>query len=801
MSKLYVLGVFLALQFAVVAQFNIQGKVLAENSSQTVSGVKIFVSNLERVTQSDTNGTFVFADVPKGTYILSFQKDGFKYQILQIDMEIDTSLTIILKTNVLEFQEFIVTGVVRATDFRMSPLSIKSLNLSELDSKGATNLIDAISRIPGVNQISTGSGISKPIVRGLGYNRVLVLNNGMRQEGQQWGDEHGVEIDEYSIERVEIIKGPGSLMYGSDAIAGVINFLPPISMRKNGVQGNFTTNYQSNSNLIAQSISMVGHKDDFQWRAQGSSKLAGNYKNSKDGKVLNSGFNEINGNVYFGIDKKWGFTHLSLSSYNASFNMVEGERDSSGAFVHEVLDGSGGTNLMVATNKELNSYGLAWPHQNVAHQRIASNNFFRLKKQTVYLDVSYQNNKRKEYGSILNPEQIDLFFNLNTFNWNSRINFKLHKGWEFSLGCSQMIQSNENKGIEFLIPAYVSHDVGSFIYLQNNKSKQWKLAGGLRIDRRSVNSFALNLDSNGVVVNFIDSTVVTKFLAHKYSFLGISGSIGFVFLINEYQEIKFNFSRGFRSPSLAELASNGRHEGSLRFEYGNTNLKSEISHQLDCSYRLSKEHISIELTPFSNLMSNYIFSEKLLNSQGFDSIVELNNPSFAYQFMQSKALLYGGELTIDVHPHPWDWLHLENSFSMVNAQQVGSSQAYLPTIPAAQYQGELRFSLFQKEERFKQSFFSVSAVHTLAQMRFLSSSNTETATPAYTLINLAATTTFQAKQKSQHIKLCLSIDNLTNVTYQSHLSRLKYAEGNQKTGEMGVFNRGRNLSFKAIFSF
>ena len=801
MSKLYVLGVFLALQFAVVAQLNIRGKVLAENTNQAVSGVKIFVSNLELVTQSDANGAFQFANVPNGTYVLSFQKEGFKNQILELDMDVDTALTINLKTNVLEFQEFIVTGVVRATDFRMSPLSIKSLNLSELNSKGATNLIDAISRTPGVNQISTGSGISKPVIRGLGYNRVLVLNNGMRQEGQQWGDEHGVEIDEYSIERVEIIKGPGSLMYGSDAIAGVINFLPPLSMKKNGMQGNYTTNYQSNANLIAQSIRLSGHKDDFQWRVQGSSKLAGNYKNSKDGKVLNSGFNEINGNVYLGLDKKWGFTHLSLSSYNASFNMVEGERDSSGAFVHEVLDGSGGTNLMAATNKELNSYGLAWPHQNVSHQRIASNNLFRLKKQVIYLDLSFQNNKRKEYGSILNPDEIDLFFNLNTFNWNSRINFNPHKGWEFSLGLSQMIQSNENKGIEFLIPAYVSHDLGSFIYFQNNKSKQWKLAGGLRIDRRSVNSFALNLDSNGVVVNFIDSTVVTKFLAHRYSFIGFSGSLGLVYLINEHQQIKVNFSRGFRAPSLAELSSNGRHEGSLRYEYGNSNLKAEISHQLDLSYGVSKDHISIELTPFSNLISNYIFASKLLNSQGSDSIVDVNDPSIAYQFMQSKAFLYGGELTIDFHPHPWDWLHIENSFSMVNARQLGESKAYLPTIPAAQYQGELRFSVLQKVDRFKQSNISVATVHTLAQLRYLSSSNTETATPAYTLINLAATTTFQAKQKSQQIKFSLSIDNLTNVAYQSHLSRLKYAEVNQKTGDIGVFNRGRNFSMKVIFSF
>ncbi len=801
MSKLYVLGVFLVLQFAVVAQLNIRGKVLAENTNQAVSGVKIFVSNLELVTQSDANGAFQFANVPNGTYVLSFQKEGFKNQILELDMDVDTALTINLKTNVLEFQEFIVTGVVRATDFRMSPLSIKSLNLSELNSKGATNLIDAISRTPGVNQISTGSGISKPVIRGLGYNRVLVLNNGMRQEGQQWGDEHGVEIDEYSIERVEIIKGPGSLMYGSDAIAGVINFLPPLSMKKNGMQGNYTTNYQSNANLIAQSIRLSGHKDDFQWRVQGSSKLAGNYKNSKDGKVLNSGFNEINGNVYLGLDKKWGFTHLSLSSYNASFNMVEGERDSSGAFVHEVLDGSGGTNLMAATNKELNSYGLAWPHQNVSHQRIASNNLFRLKKQVIYLDLSFQNNKRKEYGSILNPDEIDLFFNLNTFNWNSRINFNPHKGWEFSLGLSQMIQSNENKGIEFLIPAYVSHDLGSFIYFQNNKSKQWKLAGGLRIDRRSVNSFALNLDSNGVVVNFIDSTVVTKFLAHRYSFIGFSGSLGLVYLINEHQQIKVNFSRGFRAPSLAELSSNGRHEGSLRYEYGNSNLKAEISHQLDLSYGVSKDHISIELTPFSNLISNYIFASKLLNSQGSDSIVDVNDPSIAYQFMQSKAFLYGGELTIDFHPHPWDWLHIENSFSMVNARQLGESKAYLPTIPAAQYQGELRFSVLQKVDRFKQSNISVATVHTMAQLRYLSSSNTETATPAYTLINLAATTTFQAKQKSQQIKFSLSIDNLTNVAYQSHLSRLKYAEVNQKTGDIGVFNRGRNFSMKVIFSF
>jgi len=158
-------------------------------------------------------------------------------------------------------------------------------------------------------------------------------------------------------------------------------------------------------------------------------------------------------------------------------------------------------------------------------------------------------------------------------------------------------------------------------------------------------------------------------------------------------------------------------------------------------------------------------------------------------------------VTIDVHPHPWDWLHIENSFSMVNAQQIGVSKSYLPAIPAAQYQGELRFSLFEKEERFKQNTLSISVNHVMNQLRYLSSANTETATPAYTLLNLAATTTFHLKQKSQHIKFSLSIDNLTNVAYQSHLSRLKYAALNQKSGDIGVFNRGRNLNVKVIFSF
>ena len=202
-----------------------------------------------------------------------------------------------LQKSAKEIDEVVVTAVTRASELKKIPVVIKSVDKNIINQNASTNLIDGLKNIPGVNQITSGAAISKPVIRGLGYNRVITLVDGIKQEGQQWGGEHGIEIDEFSVGKVEIVKGPGSLMYGSDGIAGVLNFISPKVAANGKIENQLITNYQTNNNLIATSFSNKGNKNGFVWEGRLTNKLAGNYENKYDGKVLNSGFKEFDGNL------------------------------------------------------------------------------------------------------------------------------------------------------------------------------------------------------------------------------------------------------------------------------------------------------------------------------------------------------------------------------------------------------------------------------------------------------------------------------------------------------------------------
>ena len=235
-----------------------------------------------------------------------------------------------LQKSAKEIDEVVVTAVSRASELKKIPVVIKSVDKNIINQNASTNLIDGLKNIPGVNQNTSGAAISKPVIRGLGYNRVITFVDGFKQEGQQWGGEHGIEIDEFSVGKVEIVKGPGSLMYGSDGIAGVLNFISPKVAANGKIENQLITNYQTNNNLIATSFSNKGNKNGFVWEGRLTNKLAGNYENKYDGKVLNSGFKEFDGNLMLGINKNWGHSYFNVSSYNTTLNIVEGERDADG---------------------------------------------------------------------------------------------------------------------------------------------------------------------------------------------------------------------------------------------------------------------------------------------------------------------------------------------------------------------------------------------------------------------------------------------------------------------------------------
>lgn len=780
------------------AQSTLKGIVKDSETQSFLPGVSVYISDLKKGSITNEAGSFSIEGLPKGKFLVEFKLIGYTAVVQSVQIDDLTELSITLTGMATELHEVIVTGISHTTELRKNPIPLLIISNQFILENTSTNLIDNISKKPGVSQISTGTAISKPVIRGLSYNRIITLYDGLRQEGQQWGDEHGIEIDEFSVDRVEIIKGAGSLMYGSDGLGGVINFLTPNPVAPGSIIGKWISNYQTNNGLFGNSISTSGNIKGVYWLARASNKIAKPFSNAYDGIVFNSGFNEINFNTMIGVSKKWGYSELSLSTYDQSVGLVEGDRDSNGNFTR-IKNENGNEIETTATDNELNSYRLYIPNQNIRHFRVSSTSNFYLNESRVQLNIGYQRNQRKEFGNVLQENRAELYFDLQTINYNLIYFFPSLREWEFSAGTTGMVQQNKNRGKEFLIPEYQSFDWGVFGFVKRPIGKL-DLAGGLRYDMRSLNSNSLYLDADGNPTD--DPTATLKFGEAGITFKNLSASAGATYEFSKLFVGKLNVSRGFRAPNISELASNGRHEGTLRYEYGSFKLDAETSLQMDASLLLNSTHISMEVSVFQNTIANYIYTEKLLSSNGMDSIPDPDDPAPAYQYVQGKAQLRGGEMSIDIHPHPLDWLHFENSFSFVVGENKSSpendSSKYLPFIPAPRLQSELRATIKKMGSIFSNSFLKIEFNYFLKQNRVLLENKTETTTPSYSLWNIGIGTQVRNRKSSELFSIYFTALNIFDRAYQSHLSRLKYAAENQVTGRAGVFNMGRNFSIKIV---
>lgn len=780
---------------SVNAQHTIRGNVKDEATGENLFGVNILLRDLKQGVSTDADGNYQLPNIKTGTYLLELSALGYNSIVETHYIERDTILNFVMSTLHKELAEVVVTGVSRTTEITKNPIIIKSITSNYVQQNNGNNLVDVLKNIPGISQITTGAAISKPVIRGLGYNRVISLLNGIKQEGQQWGDEHGIEIDEYAIDRIEIIKGPGSMMYGSDGIAGVINFLTPKAPPLGQMKFRAISNFQSNNKLIGNSLAHSGNINGIQWSAIFSNKLASNFQNKYDGEVYNSGFKEYDGNVFAGLSREWGYAHLLFSTYNSSINLPEGERDSLGRFLFTNMLGE----EQVAGHSDYSGYHIGFPHQKISHLRLNANNYFILPGGTINLDLGAQNNRRREYGDSTNPEQEAIYLDLLTYNLNARYNLNRRKGWETSLGFCSMLQFNKNKGIEFLIPDYHYIDLGGFIFTQKSFGERWAMAAGWRIDNRKLYTQALFLDGEENPTTIEDSTATEKFSALEKSFFGQSASLGLTYQPQKNSTIKFNISSGFRAPNLSELASNGIHEGAFRYELGNTQLKPESSYQIDLGYFINSDHVVLEITPFVNFISDFIYSQKLDNNS-IDTITGTAGAVPIFQFTQAKATLAGGEVYLDFHPHPIDWLHIANSFSYVQGRLNGNpdSTKYLPYIPAPKYNGEIKME-YNKLPRISSSvYLKISLDYYFAQNNIYSAYDMETTTPSYYLLHAGLGAKLNAGKRKDVFDLIFNIDNITDVAYQNHLSRLKYAPANLLTGRTGIFNQGRNFSLKLI---
>lgn len=756
-AMLCVLSITGSAYATVLIQF--KGRVIDARTGEALPGAMITIPDLRVSAVTDASGEFTLKNVPgQGSFLVQVRYMGYETLARTVDFDKIQTTEFALKESVIEGREVVITRSASSSDKRQSG-SIVTVGKTELQSHPSTNLIDALSRVPGVSQITTGNAISKPVIRGLSGNRVLTLSNGVKQQGQQWGDEHGIEVDQYSADRVEVLRGPASLMYGSDGLGGVINILDALPAPVGTVQGEFLSNYASNSGLIGSSLMLQGNENGFVYRVRGSYKNAHSFK-TPDGYVPNSGFKEQNLSAQVGLNKSWGYAHLDFSGYQTRLGFYEPALNDEGQFVNEEGE--------TFTRSQLKSRTLAYPQQDVRHYKLALNSNLIFGNGSLRSTLGYQHNLRKELEEEIGTPE--LFLDLHTYSYDFKYSFKPMNGWLPVLGVSgEFMHSINTTGLEELIPDYDAQSYAAFAYVKKNWGKH-TMNAGLRFDHR-------NLDAKSLVHGDHE-----HFTAFSNTFSNLSGGLGYSFELNDQLGFKANAGSAFRAPNIAELSSNGVHEGAFRYEIGNTALKAEQSYEVDASVEYQTATVSASLGSYVNYIDNFIF-------YNHDGETIDNTP--VYRSIQRNALLRGIEASFTLHPV--EFFHFENSFSYTKATNRGTNQP-LPFIPAATLRNEVRFE--PAIPGTKKAYVAVGVDNVFSQHR---TAAFELPTGAYTLLNAGIGTTIQLGK--QELSLYVSGKNLLNKRYYDHLSRFKPGRLDESDPTFGIYNPGRNITFGLTLPF
>ena len=723
---------FISLGFA---QNAISGTIKNQNN-EPISNVEISILDATIQTKSNENGQFEIKNLPIGKRTLIFKKDKFEIKSVQISIgnQEQKILDIILEEEDHHIDEILVSSLFNKTQ-NENVVKIDHINLKQIQNEGAINLSAALATNPGVNVISTGASIGKPVIRGLSGNRVLTYAQGIRLENQQFGEEHGLGLNANGQESVEIIKGPASLLYGSDAMGGVLYFNPEKYAANNKTELAVNQVVNSNTQGINTSVTFKNSVDKFKFLVQNNYASHADYKLPNGERVLNTRFIEN--------DFKLGTSYVTsryIADFRYNFN------DLNLGLPEENLENIGFRTPL-------------FPSQKMENHLLSFNQKLYFKNSKLEATAGYVFNDRKELES---QDETALFMKLKTFNYNVRFYLPDFGKFETIIGFQGMNQENRNFGEEKLIPDAKIDDIGFFGTTQYKFNKNI-IQFGMRYDFRNVTTKAFG--ENGTEGAF-------QKLDKKYE--SVNASLGFKTDVTDKITSRINFATGFRAPNLSELSSNGVHEGSNRYEIGNSNLKTEQNFQVDLNVDYNTEHFDFFANGFYNNINNYIFISP--NGNTIDT-------NFVYDYLQNNAVLYGGETGIHFHLHEIDWLHMTSSYEMVIGKLENNLS--LPLIPANQWKNNFRAN-FDLSKNIKNSFVFFQANYTFNQNKI---GDFETKTNDYLLLSSGVGTDIQLKKAT--FNLFLTASNLLNKQYVAHLSRLK---------SDGIDNMGRNIVLGVNFN-
>jgi len=723
----------LCIGFSIIAstQNALSGKITNINK-EIIIGAEIYLPQIHKGTVSDFEGNYQFNNLPKGKIDIVITYMGYETLKTTIEITGNTTKDFILNESIFDMDEIIVSTPFNKLQSH-NVMKVENIKLSNAKNIGAINLTEKMSEIPGITNIATGNGIGKPVIRGLSGNRVLVYTQGIRYENFQNGEKHGLGINENGIDNVEIIKGPASLLYGSDALGGVIYLVPEKFETTNKTTANLVSTFQSNSIGFNNSLGFKTTKDKFKFLVRGSYNTQSDYETAEKIRVTNSRFNDKDFKAGFGFENDKFNTDIRYN-YNQSFNGI----------THEIDEQS--------TSKEIK--GL---YQKLNNHILSAKNTHYFNSFTLKTNLGFTHHNRNLFKDDVKTTDMDL----NTINYDIKTHLLNTGNFETIFGIQGMYQTNKNHSNSIFLPDATIFDFGVFATsnydLENNT-----IQAGIRFDNRNISTKEHGELGSATYFNALDKNLNN-----------ITGAIGLKSDLAKNLVSRLNLALGFRAPNLSELTSNGFHEG--RFEFGNNDLKNENNFQIDANIEYGTKTIEFFINGFYNRIKNYIYLEP-------SGTVIDNFDVFTYS--QDDSKLYGGEFGFHLHPINHKWIHLKSSGESVTGKIDNGED--LPRIPGFTIKNNMKFE-FNINSKFDSNFLVINNKNVFKQTRI---SEHEDVGEAYTLFDIGLGSNFKiGKLKTT---FSINVNNLFNKDYIDHLSVLK-EENIANAGRNIVFSLDFNL--------